>query len=81
MVHFPSKLHGVVLLPSISLVDDGEKLMLALNALGGSSGSPVYNEKGLVIGIVVSVNKINNGVSFATPSKHIIKFLEGALDK
>lgn len=53
--------------------------MIEMNApvVGGSSGSPVLNSYGQVVGIVESAGAHNGNVSFAVPSKFLSQFFAG----
>ena len=42
----------------------------------GSSGSPVFNSSGNVVGIVFAVNTTFNNISFMVPVSEIIRFLD-----
>jgi S1-C subfamily serine protease len=42
----------------------------------GNSGSPVFNSKGNIIGVITKKDKDSEGVAFALKTKEIFKFLE-----
>lgn len=55
---------------------DGQMLLMTDCAVnGGNSGGPIFNDKGLVIGVIVSGITGAEGMNFAIPSKDAINFI------
>ena len=55
---------------------DGQMLLMTDCAVnGGNSGGPIFNDKGLVIGVIVSGITSAEGMNFAIPSKDAIQFI------
>ena len=52
------------------------RLMTDCAVNGGNSGGPIFNEKGLVIGAVVSGITAAEGMNFAIPANEVIKFIK-----
>ena len=60
---------------------NGKLLMMTDCAInGGNSGGPIFNEKGLVIGTVVSGITAAEGMNFAIPSNTVMEFIQSILD-
>lgn len=60
---------------------NGKMLLMTDCAInGGNSGGPIFNEKGLVIGAVVSGITSAEGMNFAIPSSTVIQFIQNASD-
>ncbi len=57
------------------MVDGHALLMTDCAVNGGNSGGPIFNEKGKVIGAIVSGIDRAEGMNFAIPSKTVISFL------
>lgn len=56
---------------------NGRMLLMTDCAInGGNSGGPIFNEKGLVIGAVVSGITSAEGMNFAIPSSTVIQFIQ-----
>lgn len=56
---------------------DGERLLMTDCAVnGGNSGGPIFNEKGRVIGAIVSGISGAEGMNFAIPADSVIKFMQ-----
>lgn len=49
---------------------------LSIQAFGGNSGSPVLNEDGLAIGVLVSGHMQYTQLTFATPHENLVDILE-----
>ena len=78
----PIEAEGNVSLPSITFSDDdGERVMASMPAFGGSSGSPVFDEKGEVVGLITEANQHYQKIAFFTSAKFIQTFLKGNLNK
>jgi len=58
--------------------DAGELLQMTAPISHGSSGSPVVNEDGAVVGVVVSSNISGQGLNFAVPAAHVQELLNEA---
>jgi serine protease Do len=57
---------------------DGNNFLLTLNAEGGNSGSPIFNKKGEIIGVITAKEKIENGYTVgikATALQNIMNVL------
>lgn len=72
-VWFPNT---VVLLEGIYSGKRGQDMIMSVPAAPGSSGSPIYNKRGRVVGILHSVNRRFSNVSIATRLRYIKKFLD-----
>ena len=56
---------------------NGKMLLMTDCAInGGNSGGPIFNEKGLVIGAVVSGITSAEGMNFAIPASTVIQFIQ-----
>ena len=56
---------------------NGKMLLMTDCAInGGNSGGPIFNERGLVIGAVVSGITSAEGMNFAIPSSTVIQFIQ-----
>ena len=60
-----------------SRVVEGERLLMTDCAVNsGNSGGPIFNEKGRVIGAIVSGMSGAEGMNFAIPADSVIKFMQ-----
>ena len=58
---------------------NGKMLLMTDCAInGGNSGGPIFNEKGLVIGAVVSGITSAEGMNFAIPANQVLYFIEAS---
>jgi S1-C subfamily serine protease len=57
------------------LIDGYPYLMLSVPAMAGNSGSPVMNEFGEVIGVLVLGSRAYPQISFATTGSDLVRFL------
>lgn len=76
---FPVKTEGRVVAPKaegLNFNPLNDRLVVSTPVTSGSSGSPVLNEHGRVVGMVVMVAKGFNHISFAVRTKMIKKFLK-----
>lgn len=61
-------------------VVDGHKVLMTDCAVNhGNSGGPIFNDDGLVIGVIVSMYEKAKGMNFALPSSTVEKFINEAL--
>lgn len=57
------------------------KVMLSIPIFQGNSGSPLFNKKGNVVGMIVAANPKYPYISFATNSLDLINFIKDSLNK
>lgn len=57
------------------------KVMLSIPIFQGNSGSPLFNKKGNVVGLIVAANPKYPYISFATNSEDLINFIKDSLNK
>jgi len=79
---FPIETEGYISIPKMnidgSIVDD--KILLSLPITSGNSGSPLYNENGDVIGMIVMGDMSYPFISFALNVDYINKFIKDTLE-
>jgi serine protease Do len=75
---FPIESEGYVSIPALSSNSPrlNGKIMCSLPIYSGNSGSPLLNELGEVIGVIVMGDRDYNGVAIATPAKALRAFLK-----
>jgi len=71
----------IVILEGIYDGERGSDMVMSLPAAPGSSGSPIYNKHGRIIGILHSVNSRFDNVSYATRLRYIKRFLRKSRSK
>jgi YD repeat-containing protein len=76
----PLGLKGTLSTGIVSAAHDVETAPLQISApiSPGSSGSPVVNDEGAVIGVAASSNSLGQGLNFAIPVAHVRQLLEHA---
>jgi hypothetical protein len=75
---FPIETEGHVSVPFIFSTSEelNGKIMCSLGIYSGNSGSPVFNSKGEIIGIIVMGSKQYINIAFLTNSKYLVTLLE-----
>jgi serine protease Do len=75
---FPIETQGHVSLPKVPSADEelNGKIMCSLPIFKGNSGSPVYDSKGEVVGVIVMGDARYPNISFATPVKYLVSLME-----
>ena len=58
---------------------DGNRALYSIPAIGGSSGSPIFNHKGHLIGMIHSVNRYFPVISVSPPTDALRKFIWQAI--
>lgn len=77
--------HGLANTVSDGLVsavrrDDGggEGLQISAPISPGSSGGPVLNERGQVVGVTTSTHRVGQNLNFATPVRHLFRLMRSS---
>ena len=70
----------VPLLEGFYMGKDGLKAYYSIPAMGGSSGSPIYNIRGHLVGMIHSVNVAFPMVSVSPTQKELKKFLKSNIE-
>jgi V8-like Glu-specific endopeptidase len=68
---FPIETHGKIAMPY-----EDQKIVMAIPAFDGNSGSPVLNEVGQVVGVAIEKDVQYHHVIYATPAIFLRKFLK-----
>lgn len=66
----------IILLEGFYSGTRGTDIITSIPAAGGSSGSPIFNSQGEIVGILHSVNTRFNNISIATRLRYVRKFLK-----
>ncbi|HTE53176.1 MAG TPA: trypsin-like peptidase domain-containing protein [Kofleriaceae bacterium] len=53
----------------------GEGLQISAPISPGSSGGPILNDRGQVVGVTTSTDRIGQNLNFATPARHLVPLL------
>ena len=69
----------VPLLEGFYFGTDGKRALYSIPAIGGSSGSPIFNKKGYLIGMIHSVNRYFPVISVSPPTSDLRKFIWQAI--
>ena len=70
----------VPLLEGFYMGKDGLKAYYSIPAMGGSSGSPIFNIRGHLVGMIHSVNVAFPMVSVSPTQKELKKFIESNIE-
>jgi serine protease Do len=56
----------------------GEGLQISAPISPGSSGGPVLNERGQVVGVTTSTHRVGQNLNFATPARHLVRLMRSS---
>lgn len=78
---FPIETEGFVSLPKVAIKNANEKVMASIDIFSGNSGSPVFDDAGEVIGVLVMGDNTYTHIGYFTQVTFLKTFIKAALEQ